>query len=59
MMRKRSVATVLIESTDHGPGPQGARIAKSVQCMLKAGGAIVQLSDNRGAQVDLMVTPHK
>jgi hypothetical protein len=49
----------IVESTDHGPGPQCASIAKSVQFMLKAGDAMIQLSDNRGAEVDLMVTPHK
>src|SRR5689334_15333377 len=40
----------IVESTDHGPGPQCASIAKSVQFMLKAGDALIQLSDNRGAQ---------
>jgi len=49
----------VLESTDHGPGPQCASIAKSVQFMLKAGNATIQLSDNRGSAVDLMVTPHK
>lgn len=49
----------IVESTDFGHGPQCASFAKSVQFMLKAGDAIIQLSDNRGAQVDLMVTPDK
>jgi hypothetical protein len=49
----------IVESTDHGPGPQCASIAKSVQFMLKAGDTLIQLSDNRGAQVDLMVTLQK
>jgi hypothetical protein len=30
-----------------------------VQFMLKAGDAIIQLSDNRDADVELMLTPHK
>ena len=45
----------ILESTDHGPGPDCASIAKSVQFMLKAGDAQLQLSDNRGAKVDIMV----
>jgi hypothetical protein len=49
----------ILESTDHGPGPQCASIAKSVQFMLKAGNATIQLSDNRGSTVDLMLAPHK
>ena len=51
--------SAVLESTDHGPGPQCASIAKSVQFMLKAGNATIQLSDNRGAAVDLMVAPQK
>lgn len=49
----------IVESTDHGPGPQCASIAKSVQFMLKAGTVTIQLSDNRGSTVELMVAPHK
>jgi hypothetical protein len=49
----------IAESTDNGHGPHCASIAKSVQFMLKAGDAMIQLSDNRGAQVDLMVTPRQ
>lgn len=45
----------IIDSTDHGPGPNCASIAKSVQFPLKAGEAQIQLSDNRGAKVDIMV----
>jgi NitT/TauT family transport system substrate-binding protein len=45
----------ILESTDHGPGPRCASIAKTVQFALKAGDAEIQLSDNRGAKVDLMV----
>lgn len=45
----------ILESTDHGPGPDCASIAKSVQFPLKAGEAQIQLSDNRGAKVDIMV----
>jgi hypothetical protein len=45
----------ILESTDHGPGPRCASIAKSVQFQLKAGDAEIQLSDNRGAKLDLMV----
>lgn len=47
---------VVLESTDHGPGPNCASIGKTVQFQLKAGDAIIQLSDNKGAHVDLMVT---
>ena len=49
---------VIVESGEFGHGPNCASIAKAVQFMLKAGDAFVQLSDNRGAQVELMVTPH-
>ena len=45
----------IVDSTDHGPGPDCASIAKSVQFPLKAGEVQIQLSDNRGAKVDIMV----
>ena len=43
------------DSTDHGPGPHCASVAKSVQFKLKAGVITLQLSDNRGAHVDVLV----
>lgn len=45
----------VLDSTDHGPGPNCASIGKSVQFMLKAGNVKIQLSDNRGPHVDLLV----
>jgi hypothetical protein len=49
-------AGAILDSTDHGPGPHCASISKSVQFMLKAGDVQIQLSDNRGPHVDLLVT---
>jgi hypothetical protein len=46
----------IVDSTDHGPGPHCASIGKSVQFPLKAGDVKIQLSDNRGVHVDLLVT---
>lgn len=45
----------IVESSDHGPGPHCASVRKAVQFMLKAGDAFIQLSDNNGPKVDLMV----
>jgi hypothetical protein len=45
----------IVESSDHGPGPQCASVRKAVQFRLKAGDAFIQLSDNNGPKVDLMV----
>jgi hypothetical protein len=45
----------IVESSDHGPGPHCASVRKAVQFPLKAGDAFIQLSDNNGPKVDLMV----
>lgn len=45
----------ILESSDHGPGPHCASVRKAVQFMLKTGDAFIQLSDNTGPKVDLMV----
>jgi hypothetical protein len=47
---------VVLESTDHGPGPQCASIRKAVQFLLRAGDVLIQLSDNSGPKVDILVT---
>lgn len=44
------------DSSDHGPGAHCASIGKTVQYPLKAGDIKIQLSDNRGAHVDRLVT---
>jgi hypothetical protein len=43
------------DSTDHGPGPHCASVRKAVQFMLKTGDALLQVSDNMGPKVELMI----
>ncbi len=45
----------IVTSSDHGPGPNCASVRKAVQFPLKAGEAFIQLSDNSGPKVDIMV----
>jgi hypothetical protein len=44
----------IVMSGEFGPGPLCASMRKTVQFMLKAGDAVIQLSDNRGSNVDLV-----
>lgn len=46
---------VIVESSNHGPGPDCASVGKAVQFPLHAGDAFIQLSDNNGPMIDLMV----
>ncbi len=48
-------AGVIQMSSAHGPGPHCADVGKTVQFMLKQGAATIQLSDNEGAKVVMMV----
>ena len=47
-------AKILMEA-DERPGPRCSNINKSLQYRLRAGEARIQLSDNRGPRVDLLV----
>jgi hypothetical protein len=45
----------IVQSIDHGPGPHCASVRKAVAFALNTGDAFIQLSDNNGPNVDLMV----
>ena len=45
----------IVMEADERPGPRCSNINKSLEYRLRAGEARIQLSDNRGARVDLLV----